>query len=196
MSSPDWLTLMQPTSSWNNEKEVKRKISGQGYYGNQSRRQVKVNLRWLFWLWIKKNGRSFRLGIHYAAVPITRNRGLNDVKGRGMKRGRVGIPRAWYQSRKTGCISLSFQACSVHCSCVPPLRMPSWKTGQPSLFTSANSDCRWAGKVAVTLSGFPTQLSKRQSLSSAALSAPLCIKTALYVTKLLKLRIAVLCQAL
>lgn len=45
MSFPDWLTLMQPPSSWNNEKEVKRKISGQGYYGNQSRRQVKVILR-------------------------------------------------------------------------------------------------------------------------------------------------------
>ena len=54
----------------------------------------------------------------------------------------------------------------------------------------------WEAKVAVTLSGFPTQLSEKQSFPSAALSAPLCIKTALYVTKLLKLRIVVLCQAM
>lgn len=52
-----------------------------------------------------------------------------------------------------------------------------------------------AAKVAVTLNGFPTPLGEEQSLPSAALSAPLCVQTALYVTKLLKLRIAVLCQA-
>lgn len=52
-----------------------------------------------------------------------------------------------------------------------------------------------AAKVAITLNGFPTQLGEKQRLPSAALSAPLCIKTALYVTKLLKLWIAVLCQA-
>lgn len=54
----------------------------------------------------------------------------------------------------------------------------------------------WVAKVAVTLSGFPTQLSEKQILSSAALSAPLCIRTALHVTELLKLWIAVLCQAM
>lgn len=80
--------------------------------------------------------------------------------------------------------------------CVPFLLMPSWKTGQPSLFTSENSDCLWDEKVAITLSGFPTQLSKRQTLSSTALSAPLCIKAALYVTELLKLHTAMLCQTL
>lgn len=141
-------------------------------------------------------GWSLRPGRHCTAVTITIYRGLNDVGNRGMERGRVGIARARDQSRKD----------RVYQPALPSIFPSQWLCATPtdahlenraSLFIhNANSDCRWSSKVAVTLSGFPTLLSKRQSLSSAALSAPLCIKTALYVTKLLKLRIAVLCQAL
>ena len=79
--------------------------------------------------------------------------------------------------------------------CYPCVCHPAKETCLPCLQEQART-AGWAAKVAVTLSGFPTQLSEKQSLPSAALSAPLYIKTALYVTKLLKLRIAVLCQAM
>lgn len=65
-----------------------------------------------------------------------------------------------------------------------------------TLFAEQARTVSWVAKVAVTLSGFPTQLSEKQILSSAALSAPLCIRTALHVTELLKLWIAMLCQAI
>lgn len=78
---------------------------------------------------------------------------------------------------------------------LPPRVCPPGKTNQPARLQEQARTVSWAAKVAVTLSGFPTQLGERQSLLSAALSAPLCIKTALYVTELLKLRIVVLRQA-
>lgn len=71
--------------------------------------------------------------------------------------------------------------------CHPYTCHPGKETAFPCLQKRAWT-VNWAAKVAVTFESIPTQLSEKQSLPSAALPAPLYIKTALYVTTLLKSR--------
>ena len=106
------------------------------------------------------------------------------------------------QEREGHVLKQKRQAASTHPSTLVPLTLchpytchPGEETCLPCLRKQAWT-ADWAAKVAITLSGFPTQLREKQSLPSAALSAPLYIKTALYVATVLKLRIAVLCQAM
>lgn len=113
--------------------------------------------------------------------------GYEDLNvGRG---NRADEEQEWKQKRRSVSTSPKLVPHTVSYSCVCP---PGKQTSLPCLQEQARTASRTA-KVAVTLHGFPTQLSEK-SLPSAALSAPLCIKAALCVTKLLKLWIAVLCQ--
>lgn len=95
---------------------------------------------------------------------------------------KAGVAGTGEQEREGHVLKQKRQAASTHPSTLVPLTLchpytchPGEETCLPCLRKQAGT-ADWAAKVAVTLSGFPTQLREKQSLPSAALSAPLYIK--------------------